>query len=70
PDIGALITEFTIGYTPNLLVPPLLSDGYYEVVSGTGLELTDEIRDRLVWQVRSEEHSIFADTWSQVIAAG
>ena len=70
PDIGALITEFTIGYTPNVLVPPLLSDGYHEVIAGTGLELTDDIRDRLVWQVRSEEHSIFADTWSQIIAAG
>jgi len=70
PDIGALITEYTIGYTPNLLVPPLLSDDYHEVVSGAGLELTDEIRDRLVWQVRGEEHSIFADTWSQIIAAG
>ncbi|MCY3850177.1 MAG: spermidine/putrescine ABC transporter substrate-binding protein [Acidimicrobiaceae bacterium] len=70
PDIGALITEFTIGYTPNLTVPPLLSDGYYEVIAGAGLELTDDIRERLVWQVRSEEHSIFAETWSEVIAAG
>ncbi|WP_420640037.1 ABC transporter substrate-binding protein [Candidatus Poriferisocius sp.] len=69
-DIGALITEFTIGYTPNVLVPPLLSDGYFDVIEGAGLELTDDIRDRLVWQVRSEEHGIFAETWSDVIAAG
>ncbi|MYJ35222.1 MAG: spermidine/putrescine ABC transporter substrate-binding protein [Acidimicrobiaceae bacterium] len=70
PDIGALITEFTIGYTPNLTVPPLLSDGYYEVVEGSGLTLTDEIRERLTWQVRDESHAIFAETWSEVLSAG
>ena len=70
PDIGALITEFTIGYTPNLTVPPLLSDGYYEVVEGSGLVLTDEIRGRLTWQVRDESHAIFAETWSEVLSAG
>ena len=70
PDIGALITEFTIGYTPNLTVPPLLSDGYYEVVEGSGLVLTDEIRERLTWQVRDESHAIFAETWSEVLSAG
>ena len=70
PDIGALITEFTIGYTPNTAVPPLLSDGYFDVIEGAGLELTDEIRERLVWQVRDESHAIFAETWSEVIAAG
>ena len=70
PDIGALITEFTIGYTPNLTVPPLLSDGYYDVVEGTGLTLTDEIRERLTWQVRDDSHAIFAETWSEVISAG
>lgn len=69
-DIGALITEFTIGYTPNTLVPPLLSDDYRAVIDGSGLALTDEIRDRLVFQVRAEEHSIFADTWGEVVAAG
>ena len=70
PDIGALITEFTIGYTPNLTVPPLLSDGYYEVIEGSGLVLTDEIRGRLTWQVRDESHAIFAETWSEVLSAG
>ena len=70
PDIGALITEFTIGYTPNLTVPPLLSDGYHEVVEGSGLVLTDEIRERLTWQVRDESHAIFAETWSEVLSAG
>lgn len=70
PDIGALITEFTFGYTPNLTVPPLLSDGYHDVIQGTGLELTDEIRERLTWQVRDESHAIFADTWSEVLSAG
>lgn len=70
PDIGALITEFTIGYTPNLTVPPLLSDGYHDVIEGAGLVLTDEIRERLTWQRRDESHAIFADTWSEVLTAG
>lgn len=70
PDIGALITEFTIGYTPNLTVPPLLSDGYHDVIEGAGLVLTDEIRERLTWQKRDESHAIFADTWSEVLTAG
>jgi len=70
PDIGALITEFTIGYTPNLTVSPLLSDGYHEVIDGAGLGLTDEIRDRLTWQVRDDSHAIFAETWSEVLSAG
>jgi spermidine/putrescine transport system substrate-binding protein len=69
-DIGALITEFTFGYTPNLSVVPLLSDDYEAVIAGAGLELTDEVRSRLVYQVRGPEHSIFADTWDAVVAAG
>ena len=70
PDIGALITEYTIGYTPNLEVVPLLSDDYTAIIEGAGLELTDEVRERLVFQVRGEEHAIFADTWSELLAAG
>lgn len=69
-DIGALITEFTFGYTPNLTVVPLLSADYDEVIAGTGLELTDDIRARLVYQVRGPEHAIFANTWDAVVAAG
>lgn len=69
-DIGSMITEFTLGYTPNLLVPPLLSEDYAAVISGAGLELTDEVRERLVFQVRGEEHEIFAETWGEVVAAG
>ncbi|MDE0678027.1 MAG: spermidine/putrescine ABC transporter substrate-binding protein [Acidimicrobiaceae bacterium] len=70
PDIGALITEFTIGYTPNLTVTPLLSDDYYAVIEGAGLTLTDDIRERLTWQVRDDSHAIFAETWSEILAAG
>jgi len=70
PDIGALITEFTIGYTPNLTVPPELSDDYFDVIEGAGLVLTDDIRERLTWQVRDERHAIFADTWSEVLMEG
>lgn len=70
PDIGALITEFTFGYTPNLAVEPSLSDDYWAVIEGAGLELTDEIRERLVFQVRDESHAIFAETWSALLGAG
>ena len=70
PDIGALITEFTIGYTPNVAVRPLLSDWYHEVINGAGLELTDEIRERLTWAEREEAHAIFAETWAEVLSAG
>jgi len=70
PDIGALITEYTIGYTPNMLVPPLLSDDYNDVIETVGLTLTDEIRDRLDFVVRGDEHAIFAETWSDVMAGG
>ena len=70
PDIGAKITEFLLTFTPNLEVPPLLTDAYYDVIDTTGLAVTDDVRQRLVWQVRDETHAIFADTWSEVIAAG
>lgn len=70
PDIGALITEFTFGFTPNLAVEPLLSDDYHSIIDEGGIAIDDEIRQRLVWQVRGPEHKIFADTWEQVVAAG
>ncbi|NOX23344.1 MAG: spermidine/putrescine ABC transporter substrate-binding protein [Actinobacteria bacterium] len=70
PDIGALITEYTFGYTPNALVPPLLSGDYNDVIETVGLTLTDEIRDRLDYTVRDDEHAIFAKTWSDVMAGG
>lgn len=70
PDVGAKITEWTYGFTPNLAVEPLLSDEYHEVIEGGGIAIDDEVRERLVWQVRGPEHSIFADTYADVIAAG
>ncbi len=70
PDIGALLTEFTLGFTPNLKVEPLLSDDYHQIINEGGIAITDEVRERLVWQVRGPEHDIFAKTWEQVVAAG
>ncbi|GIU98149.1 MAG: ABC transporter substrate-binding protein [Actinomycetota bacterium] len=70
PDIGALLTEFTLGFTPNLKVEPLLSDDYHQIIDEGGIAITDEVRERLVWQVRGPEHDIFAKTWEQVVAAG
>jgi spermidine/putrescine transport system substrate-binding protein len=71
PDIGALITEFTFGFTPNLDVEPLLSEDYHRIIDEGGIAIDDEVRERLVWQIRSPEHEkIFAETWEQVVAAG
>lgn len=70
PDVGAKITEFTLGFTPNLAVEPLLSDDYRAIIDDGGIAIDDEIRERLVWQVRGPEHAIFADTYANVIAAG
>jgi spermidine/putrescine transport system substrate-binding protein len=70
PDIGAMITEFTFGETPNLAVEPLLSEDYHAIIDEGGIAIDDEIRERLVWQIRGPEHQIFADTWEQVVAAG
>ncbi len=70
PDIGALITEFTLGFTPNLAVQPLLSEDYHAIIEEGGIAIDDEVRERLVWQVREEEHAIFAETWEAILAAG
>jgi hypothetical protein len=70
PDIGALITEFTLGFTPNLAVEPLLSDDYHAIIDEGGIAIDETVRERLTYQVRDEEHAIFADTWESILAAG
>jgi spermidine/putrescine transport system substrate-binding protein len=70
PDIGALITEYTFGFTPNLEVEPLLSEDYHSIIDEGGIAIDDTIRERLVYQVRDEEHRIFAQTWESLLAAG
>jgi spermidine/putrescine transport system substrate-binding protein len=68
PDIGALLTEWTLGVTPNLEVVPLLSDDYYDTFETVGLIVDDATRERLEWQERGEGAEIFADTWTSVKA--
>lgn len=70
PDIGALITEFTFGFTPNTAVEPLLSDDYHAIIDEGGIAIDGSIRERLTWQVRDKEHAIFAKTWETLLAAG
>ncbi len=70
PDIGALITEYTLGFTPNLEVEPLLSEDYHTIIDEGGIAIDDEVRERLTFQVRGEEHAIFAETWESLVAAG
>jgi len=70
PDIGALITEYAVGFTPNLEVEPLLSEDYHTIIDEGGIAIDDEVRERLTFQVRGEEHAIFAETWESLVAAG
>jgi spermidine/putrescine transport system substrate-binding protein len=70
PDIGALITEFTLGFTPNTKVEPLLSEDYHAIIDEGGIAVDETVRERLTYQVREEEHAIFAETWEDVLAAG
>lgn len=69
PDIGARLTEWTFGFTPNLKVLPQLSDEYYNVMESVGALVDDETRARLQWQRRDMEGAeIFAETWTAIKA--
>ncbi len=68
PDIGAQLTEWTFGFTPNLAAEELLSDYYYELMEEGGLLPDDETLERLHWLVRGEGFDIFNDTWTAIKA--
>ena len=68
PDIGAQITEYTFGFTPNLAAEELLSDYYYDLMEEGGLLPDDETLERLHWLVRGEGFDIFNDTWTAIKA--
>jgi spermidine/putrescine transport system substrate-binding protein len=71
PDIGAMLTEFTLGFTPNTAVEPLLSEDYHAIIDEGGIALDPSVRERLVWQIRSKEiDRVFAETWEKLLAAG
>jgi len=68
PDIGTMLTEWTVGFTPNSAVEPLLSDDYKDTLETVGLTVDDETRARMEWVRRGEGAEIFADTWTSVKA--
>jgi spermidine/putrescine transport system substrate-binding protein len=69
PDIGAKLTDWTFGFTPNLASAPLLSQEYYDVMNSVGALVDEGTRSRLQWQQRDMEGAeIFADTWTAVKA--
>jgi len=68
PEIGAMLTEWTFGFTPNKEVVPLLSEDYYNTMETVGLMVDDELRERLEWVLRGEGSEVFADTWTSLKA--
>lgn len=69
PEIGAQLTDWTFGFTPNLASAPLLSQEYYDVMNAVGALVDQDTRARLQWQQRDMENAeIFADTWTAVKA--
>jgi len=68
PEIGAMLTEWTFGFTPNSAVEPLLSDDYYNTMETVGLMVDGETRERLEWVMRGEGAEVFADTWTSLKA--
>lgn len=68
PDIGAMIAEWTFGFTPNLAAEELLSERYYEIIDGGGIAITDEMRSRLFPSL-SRSRELFAETWNQIVTA-
>jgi len=67
PDIGALITEYTFGFTPNLKVEPLLSDEYHEIVTEGGIVVDEAVRERLEPSIRPDARR-YSDTYKAVTA--
>jgi spermidine/putrescine transport system substrate-binding protein len=68
PDIGAQLTEWTFGFTPNLAAEELLSDDYYTLMREGGMLPDDETIERLHWLTRGEGFEIFDDTWTAIKA--
>ncbi len=68
-DVGAKITEFILGFTPNLEAAKLLSDDYLTLINDGGIAVTDDVRKRLA----PSEHGsseLFSKTWNAVTTAG
>lgn len=65
PDIGAIITEWTLGFTPMLSVEPLLSDFYHEIITDGGIGIDDDVRDRLELSLHPAQE-LKAEIWRAV----
>lgn len=68
-DVGAKITEFILGFTPNMEAAKLLSDEYIALIEDGGIAVNDEVRKRLT----PSEHGsseLFSSTWNAVVTSG
>ena len=65
PDVGAIITEWTLGFTPLLSVEPLLSDFYHEIITDGGIAIDDAARDRLELSLHPAQE-LKAEIWRAV----
>lgn len=68
PEIGAQLTEWTFGFTPNKASEALLSDDYYALMKDGGMLPDEETFQRLHWIERGPGTEIFNDTWTAVKA--
>lgn len=64
-DIGAQLTEWTFGFTPNLAAKELLSDDYYTLMTEGGMMIDDQARERMEYSLHVESQ-LRADTWTAV----
>jgi len=65
PDIGAQLTEWTFGFTPNKAAEELLSDDYYTLMEEGGILVDDEARERLEYSLHVESE-LRSDVWTAV----
>ncbi len=68
PDIGAMITNYNYYFTPNAAAEPLLDEYYADLLKDGGMEVTDDVMERLEWIQRDDKSIIFSDTWTAVKA--
>ena len=68
PDIGAQLTEWAFGFTPNMASEALLSDDYYNLMKEGGMIPDEETFKRLHWIKRSPGTEIFNDTWTALMS--
>lgn len=68
PEIGAQLSNYTYFFTPNEAAEPLLATDYFAILQSGGMVVTPEMYERLEWIKRSDETTIFSDTWTALKA--